>query len=58
LARDWLRKEIAPGIEVPVAVLRGVPLLVTDDAFGVVPKISIIATAVVENFGVLSYEHT
>jgi len=53
-----LGEEIAPGIEVPVAVLRGVPLLVTDDAFGVVPKISIIATAVVENFGVLSYEHT
>jgi hypothetical protein len=41
---------------VPVAVLRGVPLLVTDDAFGVVPMIPIIATAV-EGFGVLSYAH-
>jgi hypothetical protein len=60
LERDWSRTGIAPDVEAPAvgqsveppSVLMALPS--KEDAFGAVPKIAIIATAVVDCFGALS----
>lgn len=56
LTRDWSRTGIAPGVEAPVVAPRGVPvtLLSTENVFGAVPMIAIVANVVVKCFGALS----
>lgn len=56
LARGWSRTGIAPDVEAPAVAPCGAPVALpsTEDAFGAVPKIAIIATALVECFGTSS----
>ena len=56
VTRGWSRTGIAPDVKAPVVAPCGAPVALpsTEDALGAVPKIAIIATAVVVCFGTIS----